>query len=206
MNTALSNEYSTGVVYSYLSEEDEKLVEFNETKKRLQVLKYVINRLTNPDIYSILKILYFADKDHLYKYDRFIVYDRYIKRKSGPVPTYYSDIMKLVSGEQLSTSYVNGSKYEELVRGEIEYIGDNKVRSITSVDDRYLSEINKKCLNESIEKYKDKSNDELRELSHDNIYNSVPKIDDVITVFDIARGLDETGEFEKHIRGIYKEY
>jgi uncharacterized phage-associated protein len=193
---------NTSISYTPLSEEEKKIIETNETKNRLQVLKYIINNLSNPDYYKVLKILFFADKIHIYKYDELIVPDRYVKLEHGPVPSFCYDIFRLITDQDLYNSYVDRHKYVELVKEEIKHLGDKIIKSITSIDFEYLSDSHRECLDQSIKEYKDKSFSELRKLTHDDIYDSV-NMNDEITIFHIARGLDKSGELEKRLHEIY---
>jgi hypothetical protein len=63
-----------------------------DAHKALEVILYVAGSV--PDMYRALKVLYFADREHLGRYGRLICGDTYVAMRLGPVP----------SGSSLSTS------------------------------------------------------------------------------------------------------
>lgn len=71
-------------------------VEFKfDFPKTLAAISYIASRGV-PDLttYKILKILFFADKNHLVRYGRTITGDRYSALPDGPVPSLTYDIFK----------------------------------------------------------------------------------------------------------------
>ena len=180
-----------------------------EVEKGVQVLKYIINKHPNPDIYNVLKMLYFADKIHLLEYGKLIIPDKYIKLEYGPVPSLCYDIIRFVR----STHYYY-SPFDNKIKGEIQVFEDPntgkriRLRNLTEPDFGYLSNSNIKCLNEVIEKYGKYDFNQLKKESHDDIYNSVIDMNEDITVFDMANFLDRSGKLTEHLRNSYpyKEY
>ncbi len=68
-----------------------------DEKKALEALLYVAQQVS--DMYSALKLLYFADKAHLARYGRLIYQDTYIAMVHGPVPSLAYDFVKFVRKE-----------------------------------------------------------------------------------------------------------
>ena len=68
-----------------------------DSQKALEVLLYVAKRQS--DVYCALKVIYFADKEHLSKYGRFMFGDRYIAMRAGPVPSGAYDMLKYARGD-----------------------------------------------------------------------------------------------------------
>jgi hypothetical protein len=62
-------------------------------EKALEALIFVANERPNISFYYIVKILYYADKDHLNRYGRPILGDRYIAMEHGPVPSVVYDML-----------------------------------------------------------------------------------------------------------------
>ena len=62
--------------------------------KALEVLLYIASRAPHPNVYWVLKILYFADKLHLANWGRLICGDSYVAMQKGPVPSGSYDIVK----------------------------------------------------------------------------------------------------------------
>ena len=61
--------------------------------KATEAILYITQRCKN--MYNVLKVLYYADKDHLGKHGRLICGDRYVAMKHGPVPSGAYDMIKL---------------------------------------------------------------------------------------------------------------
>jgi uncharacterized phage-associated protein len=160
-----------------------------EVEKCLQVLKYITKKHLKPDIYNVLKMLYFADKIHLLKYGKLIAPDKYVKLEYGPVPSLCYDILKFVRG-------TSNHPFDEGIKEEIEVYEEpktgkkDKLRNLTEPELEYLSNTNIECLEEAIRKYGRLGFGDLKKLSHDEIYNSVPNINDEITIFHMLKILD----------------
>jgi uncharacterized phage-associated protein len=114
--------------------------------------------------YYIGKVFFFADKEHLLDWGRPISGDRYLAMEHGPVPSVIYDMLKDDAGlpdevnEKLSAKVrivPNGSKREVYSRLPA---GSDKWAS--------LSEAEVDCLLASLEKYGEKSFDELRRITH----------------------------------------
>jgi uncharacterized phage-associated protein len=63
-------------------------------RKALEVIVWFANKRPGIDFHSILKLLFFADKDHLNEWGRPIVGDRYNALQYGPVAQMTYDILK----------------------------------------------------------------------------------------------------------------
>jgi hypothetical protein len=172
---------------SFFCTETNNALEAIEVITCVQVLKYIIDHYPNPDIYSVLKILYLANKINLLKYNNPITSDTYLKLKIGPVPKLSLHIIQFVRGEEYFY------EYDESIKNELEVIKDpkngklNRLHSLTKPDLTYLSELNIKCLDEAITKYVNSDPNELRELTYDEIYHSTPNLNDEITIIDMAK-------------------
>ncbi len=70
-------------------------ISFNANpQKIIEAITWAANRLPGSDRYTILKILFYADKYHLQKYGRPVTGDIYIKMTAGPVASLAYDIIK----------------------------------------------------------------------------------------------------------------
>ncbi|CAD5970647.1 hypothetical protein PCC9214_03789 [Planktothrix tepida] len=86
-------------------------------EKGIESILYILELLENkvqPTIHRVSKFLYFADKEHLEKYGRFIFGDSYYAMKHGPVPSQIYDLLKLVRGD-LSPSFQPSQEISEQV-------------------------------------------------------------------------------------------
>ncbi|MCL1974112.1 MAG: Panacea domain-containing protein [Bacteroidetes bacterium] len=146
-------------------------------EKSLQSILYVAKKNINRDFHQIFKILYFADREHAYKYGRFITGDTYIRMDFGPVPSAIYDLVKC----NKRTDIFN-------IKGYVVVPATNANMSLLSVSDV-------KELDEAIEKYGNLSMSVLTELSHGYAWNSASK-NGYIFVEDI---LKEAGADDDYI-------
>lgn len=158
----------------------------------LQAILYILNELGGQsDMHRICKILYFADQLHLSRYSRSITGDVYIAMQYGPVPSKIDDIFKAVRGD----SFFSSSEYAMELKSNFHFINRYIIKSDKMPDTNYLSESDIECINESIEKCKDKKFDELAEMSHGLAWQNT-KRDRKISVKDILR---EAGDEEGYV-------
>ena len=68
-------------------------------EKSLAVASYLANR-SGETMYTILKMVYLADRLHLEKYGRPITGDRFIAMAEGACPSKIYDSMKVLRGEK----------------------------------------------------------------------------------------------------------
>ncbi len=140
-------------------------VKFN-VQKGVEILLFVSSKIN--DLYTVLKIIYFADRIHLERYGRLLCGDTYIAMKHGPVPSGLYDILKYARGDSWFSS--------EIISGVFIVEGD-KIKPLRSADVNMLSESDVEALVESIQKYGHLSFGKLKKLSHDQAYNSVEEND-----------------------------
>lgn len=146
-----------------------------DAEKAIEEILYIAKYAPDPDIYRILKIMYFADKKHLEKYGRFICNDTYIAMNNGPVPSEAYDIIKHVRGD----GYHPCIDEYALKSFEVKPKPDNRIIPSRDADSDLLSASDKECLDESIKQYGSLSFDELKKLSHDKAYESADQNDEI---------------------------
>lgn len=131
-----------------------------DRSKSINSLLYIIQSLQEKcigaDIHKVMKLMYFADRDHLVKYGFPITGDTYIKLPYGPVPSFSNYVARDENDD-----------FKGLVSREGNYLSINQHPDL---DDLSNSEI--KCINESIETYAAFSFDDLTKISHSSAYNS----------------------------------
>ena len=125
--------------------------EANREKIRETIL-YIASRVSNPTLHTIFKIMYFADKQHLGDYGRFITGDTYIAMEYGPVPSLAYDMTK--DAREFSLSYGIEVRGYHIIAQRDANIG-------------LLSESDTECLDIAIERYGNKTFGELTDESHD---------------------------------------
>lgn len=161
--------------------------------KALEVILYIAQRVQDAGFHKLSKILYFADRQHLQEFGRFICGDRYIAMQHGPVPSGIYDILKAIR---------NGSEwhpdYNELQLG-LEVFHNYKLRPRRDANLDHLSESDRQCLDASIAKHDAMSFGQLTTLSHDEAYESAD-FNDEINIEVIARTLAGGDEIVQHLR------
>ena len=120
---------------------------------------YVANKLPKEQcrLHKVFKILWFADMEHLKKHGRSITGAKYSALPYGPVPSVLYDEVKF-----------KNSIFERYDVG----VERGFLTPLKAANEFYLSETDKAELDAAIEKYKDKSFEELIDLSHKSAYNS----------------------------------
>lgn len=127
--------------------------------KAVEVLLYVTKRA--PNMYNALKVLYFADKQHLAKYGRLIYGDSYVAMKLGPVPSAAYDIVKAARGDGV---YPTPVPAEQLL--SIDSLHRISPRREADLD--RLSESEIECLDAAIEQYGRLPLGALKTISHED--------------------------------------
>lgn len=163
------------------------------------VLLYIMQSFPNGvDYIKLFKILYFAQQDHLVKYGKVLVEDSFKALKHGPVPIYTYKALQIAEGKPLE------GNFDEFL-SDIQ-VRDKKVYTSAKPDMNYISGADKRCLDATIEKYKDIEPYDLSSLSHDSAWQEAMKRikDDpqknFITIIDIARAGKATQEMVDYIR------
>ncbi len=155
------------------------------TKIKAVILYIIKNFPEGIDYIKLFKILYFAQQDHLVKYGKVLVDESFKAVKHGPVPTYTYKALQIAEGKPLE------GDFSEFLFGI--KVKNKKVYTSMLPDMDYISEANRKCLDEAIAKYKDADPYDLSDISHDSAWEEAnARIQDdpqknFITIIDIAR-------------------
>ena len=135
-----------------------------DADKALEAVLYVVGNTT--DLFHIVKILYFADKLHIERYGNQIFGDYYAAMPDGPVPSGAYDLIKSARGDayayEAKIAKANPKKALK-VSGER---GDVVTRR-RDPDLDYLSESDRECLDEAIQKYAQMDYDTLWKIAHE---------------------------------------
>lgn len=138
-----------------------KSIFFNlNSKKILEVVLWLANEKPGITFHTAVKVLFFADIEHLNKYGRPITGDNWCALQYGPVPSYTYDLLKerpdIVEAIQEDSMPFciekNGTKpciYAKR-KAETEYLSDTDIEEL-------------KC---SLEKYGNLSFEKLTDISH----------------------------------------
>lgn len=135
-------------------------------EKALEVLLYVAAKVD--DMYSALKVVYFADKEHLTRYGRQLCGDSYVAMNHGPVPSGMYDLVKAARG--------NGYCFADLHVSDALALDGNLVIPRRSANADVLSESDIECLDSAIAEYGGLSFGVLKRLSHrDQAYRAADR-------------------------------
>ena len=138
-----------------------------DPRKAIEVLLYIAER--SPNVYSALKVLYFADREHLTRYGRLICGDSYVAMRHGPVPSGAYDLIKYARGDGVCWNSIPVTE-AFAVQGRT-IIPHRKARLDS------LSESEIKCLDAAIKLYGRLSFGRLRDLSHDEAFQAADEND-----------------------------
>lgn len=138
-----------------------------EPERALASLLYVAERLRQPTLHSISKILYFADKRHLWKYGSLMFGDQYVAMENGPVPSAIYDMLKAVRDNATAQS-VHGIPIEKLKQSMS--VTGFSVTPLRAADPMELSESNEECMDWAIEEHGNRTFGELIDRSHDETW------------------------------------
>lgn len=152
-----------------------------KTEETIHLLLYILQKLGgSTDIHKLFKILYFAEQKHLVRYGAAVSQDRYHAMNNGPVPSIAYDISKNVRE--------GGKSYEAYFAAN----GRFSITGITGPDMDFLSDSERKCIDESILENKDLSFDALTEKSHDDAWNNTARDREMnLIAIAVAGGADE---------------
>jgi uncharacterized phage-associated protein len=130
------------------------------TGKAVEVILWLANRQPGIDIYHLVKAAFFADKLHVAEYGRPIVGDDYEARPYGPLPRVIYGLLRHEPLEILAAG-VNGPLPFEIRDTFV-------VHAIREPNLRRLSESDQEALQHGLEIVRDKSFDELVDMTHDD--------------------------------------
>jgi uncharacterized phage-associated protein len=142
-----------------------------DPRKALEVLLYIIKHIDKKERYHILKVLYFADREHLRRYGRFINGDTYYALDHGPVPDQTYNLIKEMDHIKQSW-YCFPEEIKTACQKAFECKGDMVV-ALREPELDYLSESDRECLDLAIKEFGSLSFSELKTRSHDKAYKSV---------------------------------
>ena len=162
-----------------------------DREKTIEVLLYIAAQTNN--LYKVLKVLYFADKDHLARYGRLICGDSYVAMRLGPVPSGAYDLIKDARGE--------GCRFPDIDVTEAFVVRDGReIVPRRKADAELLSESDVECLDAAIERCRHLSFGQLKRLSHDDAYRAADE-NDFIPLEAIIKTLPNSDALLDYVRG-----
>ena len=164
-----------------------------QPEKSLAVAAYLADR-TGETMYTILKMVYVADRFHLERYGRPITGDHFIAMEEGACPSKIYDSMKALRGQKDKKNYLPNAEKHLAVDATTH---DVSVVDMPSIEPLSASDI--ECLDEVISILKRKGRWVIRDMAHDAAWKSTDpnKPMDFLT---IAKSLKDGDILAKHLQ------
>ena len=126
-----------------------------DRQKAIEAILYLANRVSEPTVLRILKLIYLADKLHLSRHGRFILGDRYVAMVFGPVASSTYDLLKTPEG------------------GDFTVVDKKGVIACRDADTMAFSRTDQECLDEIVATYGRASTDRLMATAHDRVWAEI---------------------------------
>jgi len=170
-----------------------------DSDKAIEAIAYVISQLPdkNKSIYFVVKMFYYADKNHLERYGRQITGDEFAAMRDGPVGSGIYDIIKYVRGDGL---YLFPERAKDIFAVE----NNKNLHLVAEPNLDLLSESDIECLNDAIRAYGDKSFSWIKNDTHDNAWDAADE-NGSMDLLEIARLLPNADEVVEHLSNPYPD-
>lgn len=182
--------------------------EIEEVNKIKAVVEYILQQMgVAVDYIHLFKVMYFAQEEHLAVYGVPMMYDTFVARKHGPVPSLTYKVLRVAEGKTVDVTDELHSFASELSLSESD--GHQVVALAEGVqcDMDELSRSNVRILDKWIERCKDIESFDLSELSHDKAWQKAVRQtertgeDTKISLYDMAAA----GGASKDMLSVVKE-
>ncbi|MCK5687258.1 SocA family protein [bacterium] len=170
--------------------------------KLIETIVYIANNVKHKTFLHIFKVFYFADKDHLERYGRFICGDHYVAMKFGPVPSLVYDVLKYARGD--STFFAPPTEKAQVISKAITVRGKFVVKAMRKANESEFSQSDLECLNSAISKFGKIPFEELSELSHDQAWQDTCR-NDIISIETIANTLKDSAGILDYLNNPYPD-
>lgn len=167
----------------------------------LEALLYIASRLEAPSIHEVLKIRYFADKEHFSKYGFMASGDRYYAMRYGPVASLMYEVFQAARGDAVDP------ELRDLTTNALDAVGE-RVSPLRAANTEHIAPSDLACLDEAIATYGGLSFDERVQLSHDVAYNEAWEARgqgvkrELMPPMLIAKALDNCDEVIEHLQSL----
>lgn len=150
------------------------------------------------DVYHLVKILYFAEREHYANYGSHLLPDSFVAMNYGPVPTLLYDAIKIAS--KSIDAYPQDRLAALLAKSFV--VENNLLKAVGDVDMDELSKVEIEALDKSIAENKDKKFGDLRDQSHDIAWRTAweTKNNSLMNEFLIAKAGGANDEFIDYMR------
>jgi hypothetical protein len=162
-----------------------------QPEKSLAATSYLADR-SGETMYTILKMIYLADRFHLERYGRPITGDDFIAMKQGACPSKIYDSMKVLRGEK-NTNYLPDSEKYLSVDPETY---DVSVKDMPDINVLSASDI--ECLDEALSILKRRGRWLVRDMAHDEAWQKTER-NALMDFVEIAKTLPNGEALARHI-------
>ena len=182
--------------------------EIEEINKIKAVVEYILQQMgVAVDYIHLFKVMYFDQEEHLAVYGVPMMYDTFVARKHGPVPSLTYKVLRVAEGKTVDVTDELHSFASDLSLSESD--GHQVVALAEGVqcDMDELSRSNVRILDKWIERCKDIESFDLSELSHDKAWQKAVRQtertgeDTKISLYDMAAA----GGASKDMLSVVKE-
>ena len=148
----------------------QNLLTTDDILKLKAIVLYIVNKCGEIDIYHLLKIIYFADREHYAQWGTRLTADNYCAMENGPVASNLYDALKAVTSNKF---HLKGDSELHLIADSL-YKVDQEfnyfigAKEPADMDELAASDIT--CLNHSIEENLKSTFGELSKKSHDEAW------------------------------------
>lgn len=129
---------------------------FNRSKA-IESILYLAQRVREPEVYDVCKLLYLVDKTSLERFGRFVFGETYCALKEGATPSNAYDILKKAKHEPVDGIQVEGTR----------------VVALRSANQELLSKSDLECLDYIITIYGKESYVKRRQAAHDEAWKKI---------------------------------
>lgn len=169
-----------------------------EVDKAVAALAYLVEA-TSESMYSLLKMMYLADKLHLQRYGRFITGDSYCAMKQGPVPSSTYAIFQHLKGAVRRPEFEVASRY---LNYQPERAHAVSLFARPDYDELSVGEL--ECLETIVETCRQYGKWAVRDMSHDKAWQEtwlkrIFKASIPMDISDIARQFENSEALLKHL-------
>ncbi len=168
------------------------MAEFEFSPEKALAATAFLAQQSGETMYTILKMVYVADRMHLERYGRPITGDSFYALPEGACPTKIYDSMKSLRGDN-ATNYLPSG--EALLRVDAK-THDVEITGMPDMGELSASDV--ECLEETISILKKRGRWHIRDMAHDVVWKNTAKNSPMLFV-EIAKSLDGGEALSQHI-------
>ncbi len=161
-------------------------------QKALAVTAYLAEQ-SGQSMYTILKMVYVADRMHLESYGRPITGDNFIAMKQGACPSRIYDSMKALRGEPKTNFLPDSEKYlvVDSTTHEVDVLARPAMDALSATD--------LECLESTIALLKSRGWQHIRDLAHDNAWKGT-SLNATMDALEIAKNTKNGEALVSHLQ------